>query len=171
MVVDPKVEKPTRKMIGHAIREEFDDLENEIRGIGNDTLLRAMELCILMAGYIVTEVAGRWPTDADVREIARHTAVSARGFVLSQDDAFAFLSRVALNGEPMPEVIPSAEVGIILPLQVASTLLLAFLPQGKHWWEYLDVIENALDAAEHADLSLLPALLLRSQRAKTAPKQ
>jgi hypothetical protein len=42
-----------------------------------------------------------------------------------------------------------------------------------HWldrWEYLDVIENALDTAEQADLSLLPALMLRSQRAQAAAK-
>ena len=26
MVVDPKVEAPTRKMLGHAIRNELDDL-------------------------------------------------------------------------------------------------------------------------------------------------
>ena len=44
------------------------------------------------------------------------------------------------------------------------------LPGGKHWWEYLDVIENALDAAEQADLSLLPALMLRSHRVKAAKK-
>jgi len=171
MVVDPKVEKPTRKMIGYVIRQEYDDLENEIRRIGNDTLLSAMELCIVVAGYIAIDSVSHWPIDAEVRGIAQHTAASARGFELSQDDVCAFLSRVALNGEPMPEVIPSAEVGILLPLQVASTLLLAFLPQGKHWWEYLDVIENALDAAEQADLSLLPALMLRSHRAKTAPNQ
>jgi hypothetical protein len=35
-------------------------------------------------------------------------------------------------------------------------LLLAFVPRDKHWWEYLDVVENALDAGEQADLSLLP---------------
>jgi hypothetical protein len=38
--------------------------------------------------------------------------------------------------------------------------LLAFPPRGKHWWKYLDVTENALDATEQADLSLLPALML-----------
>jgi hypothetical protein len=59
----------------------------------------------------------------------------------------------------------------MLPLQVTSTLLLAFLPRDKQWWEYLDVIENALDAAEQADLSSLPALMLRSQRVRTADKR
>jgi hypothetical protein len=68
----------------------------------------------------------------------------------------------------MVDVFPSAKDAVMLPLQVTGTLLLAFLPRGKHWWEYLDVIENALDAAEQADLSLLPALILRSQRNRAA---
>ena len=168
MLVDPKVEEPMRAMIGHVIRQEFDDLENEIRKIGNDIYLSAMMLCVRVAGYIAVDVAGRWPIDADVREIARYTAESARGFELNQDDVHEFLGRVVLGGERLPDVIPSAEAGVLLPLQVASTPLLAFRPEDKHWWEYLDVIENALDAAEQADLSLLPALVLRSQRINAA---
>jgi hypothetical protein len=170
MIVDPKVEDSTRTMIGNAIRHEFEELQNEIRRVGNDQFPRTMELCIFVAGYIVADVVGQWPTEADVREIARHTAVSARGFDLSRDDVFAFLSRVALGGEPMADVFPSLEVGVMLPLQVTSTLLLAFLPRDMQWWEYLDVIENALDAAEQADLSMLPALMLRSQRVRMASK-
>jgi hypothetical protein len=65
------------------------------------------------------------------------------------------MSRVALGAERMVDVFPSAKDAVMLPAQVTGTLLLAFLPRGKHWWEYLDVIENALDAAEQADLSLL----------------
>jgi hypothetical protein len=62
-------------------------------------------------------------------------------------------------------------VGLLLPLEITSTLLLAFLPRGLYWWEYLDVIENALDAAEESDLSLLPALMLRSQRVMAAKRE
>ena len=110
--------------------------------------MHATALCIPVAGYIAVDVAGRWPTEADVREIAQHTAASARGFDLRQDTVTAFLSRVALGGDRMADVFPSAEDAVMLPLQVTGTLLLAFLPRGKHWWEYLDVIENALDTAE-----------------------
>jgi hypothetical protein len=168
MFVNAKIEEPARTMIGHVIRQELDELESEARRIGSDMILNVMMLCVVVAGYIAIDAAGRWPTDADTREIARHTAASARGFDLSQDDVYAFLSRVALGSERLPEVIPSAQVGILLPLQVTATLLLAYLPRGKHWWEYLDVIESALDAAEQADLSLLPALQLRSKRTRAA---
>jgi hypothetical protein len=168
MFIDPKTEDQARRMLGHIIRQEFDELENQLREIGEETFLRALALYIPVAGYIAVDVAGRWPTDADVGEIARHTADSARGFDLSQDAVTAFLSRVALGADRMADVFPSANNAVMLPLQVTGTLLLAFLPRGKHWWEYLDVIENALDTAEQADLSLLPALMLRSHRVQAA---
>jgi hypothetical protein len=170
MFVDPKIEDQARTMLGHLIRQEFDELENEMRRSSEETFRRALALYIAVAGYIAVDVAERWPTDADVGEIARHTAASARGFDLSQDEVAAFLSRVALGAERMVDVFPSARDAVMLPLQVTGTLLLAFLPGGKHWWEYLDVIENALDAAERADLSLLPALMLRSQRVNADKK-
>jgi hypothetical protein len=171
MTVDPSVEKPARKLIGHVIRQEYDDLQNEMHAIGNDTFMRAMALCVSVAEYITVDVAGRWPTDADVREIAKHVAASARGFELEQDVVAAFLSRVALRAERMSDVFPSPEAGVMLPLQVSSTLLLGFLPEGKHWWEYLDVIENSMDAAEQTDLSLLPALLIRQEREQAAKRR
>lgn len=171
MFIDPKIEEPTRKMIGHVIREEFEDLEKEVLRVGNDTFKQALVLCVYAAGYIAVDCVGRWPTDADLRGIARHTTASAEGFELSEEDVFAFLSRVALGGEPIATVFPNLEVGVMLPLQVTGTLLLAFLPRGKDWWEYLDVIWNALNAAAQADMSVLPALMLFSRRDQAAKKQ
>jgi hypothetical protein len=88
---------------GRRNRQELDQLEGEVRETGDDTYLSCMVLCIVVAAYIAVDVAGRWPTDADVREIARHTA-SAQGSEFSQDDARAFISRVALGGERMADV-------------------------------------------------------------------
>jgi hypothetical protein len=43
-------------------------------------------------------------------------------------------------------------------------MLVSFGPAGLHWWEYLNKIEDALEAAVAADLDLLPALMLRARR-------
>jgi hypothetical protein len=48
-------------------------------------------------------------------------------------------------------------------------MLIAFrLGDDKGVWKYLDAVWSALEAAERADLSLLPALTLRSRRVKEA---
>jgi hypothetical protein len=43
-------------------------------------------------------------------------------------------------------------------------MLFTFRPREKKWWEYLDMIEAAYEAAEAIELSVLPALMLRSRR-------
>jgi hypothetical protein len=113
MFVDPEIEGPTRELMGQIIRQEWDELENELRTLGSEKLLRVLVLCVFAAGYIAIDAVGRWPTDADLR----------------------------------------------------------FQPRDKRWWEYLDVIEYALETAAQTDRSLLPALMLFSQRDKVAKKQ
>ena len=55
---------------------------------------------------------------------------------------------------------------------ITAQMLIAFrLGEGRNSWKYLDTIWNAVEIAEQADLSLLPALMLRSQRVKAAKKQ
>jgi hypothetical protein len=57
-------------------------------------------------------------------------------------------------------------------VHITAQMLIAFrLGDGHDLWRYLDTVWNAVEAAEQADLSLLPALILRSQRVKAATKQ
>jgi len=170
MHVRPSDEEPTRRLIGHVIRGELDELEQEIQQMGDDAYRESLALCVLAAGYIVVDVAERWPADADVREIARHASASSETVELGEDDAYTFLSRAALGGETLDQVFESVKDIAGVPLWTTSALLLGFRPRDKHWWEYLDTIWNALDAAEDTDLSILPALMLRSKRLRTAAK-
>jgi hypothetical protein len=163
MRVDPRIEKSARTMIGHVIRQEFDDLEAEIHAVGDEVYRGVLTLCVMAAGYIAIDVSERWPTEADLREIARHTANSAQGIELLEQAVYTYLSRAALGPERLDQVFSSAEDVAGLPLSITSTMLLAFLPTGKHWWEYLDVIWNALNTADTLDPSLLPALMLNAR--------
>ena len=43
-------------------------------------------------------------------------------------------------------------------------LLLAFFPEGKHWFEYLDLIWNAAEVADRIGADVLPALMLRVRK-------
>jgi hypothetical protein len=168
MRIDPEIEGSARTMMGHVIREELDDLETQIHAVGDIIYAQILVLCLVAAGYIAIDVCRmRWPSDADLREIARHTAASAEGFELRVDDVHALLSRVALGGERMDQVFTSAKDAAVLPLMVTSTLLLAFRPRDKHWWEYLDVIWNAVHSADQTDPSVLPALMLKMYRPET----
>jgi hypothetical protein len=166
MRVEPKIETPTREMLGHAIRGEMPELGEAIEAVDDQDYEQSVALCIIAAGYIAIDVSGRWPTDDDLSEIARHTAATTTRYELSQEDIYEYLSRAALGGELVNDVFAPPEVAFTLPLLITGRLLVAFGPRDKEWWEYLDTIWNAVNFAESADLTLLPALMLRFYRGR-----
>jgi hypothetical protein len=165
MRIDPKIEKPARTMLSHVMRGELDDLTTTIHAVGDDTYRNVIALSVAVATYIAIDVSGKlWPTDAAVREIARHTAANTKGYELNESEVYDFLFRTALGAERLDEVFDSAEDAAAIPLMATGAMLVSFCPRDKEWFEYLDVIEAGIEAAERIDLSVLPALMLRARR-------
>jgi hypothetical protein len=164
MNVDPKIEDPTRTMIGQAVRGELPELDRLIGTVGDQVYGMSAAYCVLAAAYLAIDVCGRWPTDSDIRGIARLAASSSSRYILNEQDVYDYIARMALIGEPMNHVVASSDVDVRLPVLVTAQLLVAFCPKGTTVWEYLDTIWNAFNAAEHADMSILPALLIRQKQ-------
>lgn len=172
MVIDPKIENPIRTMLGQAIRGELRELDQLIDKVGDETYGTGIEYCILAAAYIAINLTGRWPRDADVREIARHTASSSTDYELRQQDVYDYISRMALAGEPITDVFPGDDVDVKMPVLITAQMLLAFrAPRGMDLSEYLDTIWNAFNVAADSDMSILPALLIRQKRSQAAAKR
>jgi hypothetical protein len=164
MVIDRKIEQATRTMLGHAMRHELDDLATVMRTAGSETLLRSVPLCLFASAYIAIDSCERWPTDADLREIAKlASSQSATELDISEQEIYGYLSRVALGSEKLDDVF-SDEGLVTVPLYVTANLLLGFRPREKHWWEYLDQIWEAAETAERTSLTVLPALMLRARK-------
>ena len=116
MRIDPKIEQPTRTMLGHAIRDQLDLLADVIQAGGNKTFADSIPLCVLASAYIAINVAERWPTDADLREIAKNAAESGvTQLDISQQEIYEYLSRVALGSEPFDHVF-SPEQQTLVPV-------------------------------------------------------
>jgi hypothetical protein len=88
------------------------------------------------------------------------------GFELLEPDVYAFLARAALGFEPLLEVFPDKEKAASVPFQATAALLVAYRTDGKHWWEYMDVIERALEEAAPLSEAAFPAALLLSCRTR-----
>jgi hypothetical protein len=164
MRIEPKVEKPTRDMLGHAIRGEVDDLATLIHAVGGDIYRESIGMCLAVCAYISIDISGRWPTDADVHQIAHNTAENETRLNLPETDIRNYLSRAVLGFEPFDRALGAVEAAASLPVIVTGSMLFIFRPRGQDWWDYLDTIEAALEAAERTDLSVLPALTLRARR-------
>jgi hypothetical protein len=165
MLVEPRVEKPTRDMLDHAIKGELGDLAALVQAVGNDTYRSCVGLCLVAAGYIAIDVSGmRWPSDVVVQRIAHNAASAETRLDLSESDIYNYLSRGVLGFENLDEALGSVEAAASLPVLITASMLFTFRPQGQTWWEYLDTIWNAVNAAEGIDLPVFPALMLRVRR-------
>jgi len=165
--LSPNIEKPFRDALGHAIRNEIDDMREGLLRLADEQIASCLNLCAIAAGYVAIDVCGRqWPDEDNLRGIAEATTKSdnARAFGLKAADSYAYVKRVALRGEPLNEVLSPIEDAATLSFVITGHLLVAFGPADQHWWEYLNKIEEAYEAAQATDLDLLPALMLRSRR-------
>jgi hypothetical protein len=124
----------------------------------------AVGLCLTAAAYVAVDASGRWPTDADTREIARVVAEHQTRVPLSQADVYDYLSGTALGFKPLPETLGDDAAAAVLPVLITGSMLIIFKPKGKNkWWDYLDQIWSAYETAETVDVSVLPALQVRAQ--------
>jgi hypothetical protein len=169
MRIDPGIEKPTRDLLAHAIRGELKEMGNLIYAIGDQRYLECISLCIAIAGYIGTEASQRWPTEADLHEIARHASATTTRFDLDESAVFDFLSRVVFGADKLDQVFPDLADSTTLPVLATARILVSFRPQylrDKEWWDYLDVIEGASEQATALDPAVLPALMFRVRGAE-----
>jgi len=165
MQIDPKVEKPARDLLGHAIRSEWDEFAGVIEDIGEERFLECLSLYLRVAGYIAIDICGhKWPTVADLREIAQRMATVELDFDLTESDVYDYLARAALGFEPLIEVFPDRENLGSIPVFATATLLVSYRRHGTDWWDYLEQIEAALETAAPLPEDVVPALLLLSRR-------
>ena len=165
--VSPDIEKPFRKALGHAIRNEHEEMREVLLRLTDEQIASCLGLCAFVSGYVAIDVCGRqWPNEANLHVIAEATTKStfAREFGLKAQDSYAYVKRVALQAEPLDEVFPTPEDAGTLSFVITGHLLVAFGPAAEEWWEFLNRIEAAFEVAQAADLDLLPALMLRSRR-------
>ena len=128
-----------------------------------DALPRILGLCVLASSYIAIDVSERWPTDADLREIAKHAAQSATRLDVGEQEIYDYLSQVAFGTAKLDEVFTDKGV-VPIPVYATANLLSKFRPADKDWWEYLDQIWEAAEAADRIPLTVLPALMLRARK-------
>jgi hypothetical protein len=167
MPIDTRVEKPTRDLLEKVIGGEHREIARTLEDLGGHRFAECLSLCLRVTGYVVIDVCGhRWPTDSELRRIARRMSEADLGFALAETDAYDFLAHVALGFEPLADVFADEEqAGSVLLLTTAS-LLVIYRPDGMHWQEYLDMIEGALEEAAALSQAAFPAALLLARRTR-----
>lgn len=170
-LVDPAIERSARDMLGRANRGELEELATLVHSVGGEQYQRVLGMCLAAAAYIAVDVTGRWPTDDDVREIARFVEEQEVELPLDRADVYEYLSDAALGFHPLPEAVNGDMIDAMRPVLVTASMLSTFRPQDQGWETYLDQIWSAYETAQSVELSVLPALQVRTQMQKASSAQ
>jgi hypothetical protein len=161
MAIDPQVERPTRHILGHAMRGELDKIADILASLTEQQFLRCLGLCISIAGYIAIDVSGRRSTESDIGQIASALAERESAYPLTAAQIQDFLSGVVFGGQDAGAAVSDGEAAVMLPIHVTASLLANYRRIEGTVWDYLDTIETAFETAETVNVrALAPALLL-----------
>jgi hypothetical protein len=149
--------------LGHAIRGERAELAAAIRAGGSERSRQVLGLFLVTAAYVAVDVSGRSPTDSDLRKITRAVAQHENSTPLTEVDVREYLSGAGLDFRPPAGALGDDTEAAVGPALITGGMLFIFRPRLGKWWDYLDQIERAYEAAETTDLSVLPALQVRAR--------
>jgi hypothetical protein len=166
MQINPEVEQPTRTLLGYAISGHLDKIVSFAQVIGEQRVLDCLNLLVQVAGYVAIDACSwQWPTEADLREIAQHTAALENlDYELSATDVYDFLARNALGFELLVAAFPDPRKAATVPILATAALLVVYGAKAGQWTDYLDVIERSLAEALPLHEETVPALLLLARR-------
>lgn len=149
MRIDPSFEEPARELFGFAIRAELEQFAEKLRSLDEERLTGALRLAVLVAGRLVLDVTeGEQPSDADLRKMAETAAEVETRYSLDEEKVHTFLARGVFGDAALEEVFSPVDVATV-PFLVTGNLLGSYtsIDEGQEWWEYLDQIEAAIEAA------------------------
>ena len=68
--ISTDVEKPFRDAVGHALRNEFEEMREGLLHLTDDQIASCLNMCAFVAGYVAIDVCGRqWPDKDNLRGI------------------------------------------------------------------------------------------------------
>ena len=144
MKIDERVESVVRDLLEAAIKRDPTELETALTTFHDDGAIQeGVSLALAIAAYIVAEIHGGKPNDAQVRAIAEKVATMEKWAGPTADEVHALLSRL-LNSEALTDAMPTETV-IVLTFVVTASLLASLHLEGENWWNYLDRIEAVIE--------------------------
>jgi hypothetical protein len=116
-------------MLGHAIRGELAELAAAIRAGGSERRRQVLGLLLVTAPYIAVDVSGRWPTDADLRKIARAVAEHENSTPLTEVEVHEYVSGAALGFRPPAGALGDDTAAAVGPALITGGMLFIFRPR------------------------------------------
>ena len=149
MHIDSNVEPAVRKVYAGAVAEEPERFESALADTaeqGEDFARACLVLAVTIDSVALFAIHdGQRPDDEQLRYLARAFCEAHRWAEIDEENASTFLTALA-DRRPLADVLPTGDVAEIAYV-LGAWLLVAFLPEGKDWTDFLDEILDALESS------------------------
>ncbi|WP_433310753.1 hypothetical protein ACQP0U_23370 [Micromonospora sp. CA-269861] len=148
MKINEQVEALVRAVLDAAVHRDSDRFDSAFNALGASqaTLTKAVELTLAVNAAVLFEVHDGLPSTHEINELSRNIGHQERWAEVSAADVHAVLSAVTTGNPPR---LASTAGGLSAVFVVAANLLAtASQPdEGEWWFNYLDKVEAAIEAA------------------------
>lgn len=145
--IDERVEQLVRDALHWAVKRQPAEFDEALKAFSDESARRsALELLVAISAFVSTDICGGKPSPEQIQELAVEVAEAEAWSSATSPEVEAFLG-AALTGRPLSGVLPAGSP-VILAFVVAASLLSARpKPAGEWWFNYLDKVEAAIEAA------------------------
>jgi hypothetical protein len=144
--IDDRVEGLVRTTLHAVVIRDITRLQQAIGAFSdNDTTLAGYRLAATVMLVVLHDQHGRPPTADEIARTASGIAERNGWAEITADDVVALVSAIS-QGQPVNQVLP-IERAVLYVYVLAGDLLATLHRSDEQWWDYLDRVEAAVEAA------------------------
>lgn len=147
MRIDARIEEAVREAYRAVIAKDGDRMVRGLRGLSEDDFRTAVAYGAFVCGYVVNELFPEGLNEAELNRLAAMIIETESSWISlgSAEDIAKFLAATAKGDTTFAGVAKEDVIGHIFVC--GGDLLASYRSRGQAWWDYLEEIENALEAA------------------------
>ncbi|MBM0233146.1 hypothetical protein JNW91_15515 [Micromonospora sp. STR1_7] len=147
LIIDERVEQLVRDTLHWAVKRQPAEFDEALKTFSDvPTQRSAMELLVAISAFVAVDMCGGKPSPVQIRELATEVAEAEDWSSATPQEVEAFLSTI-LTGRSLSGVLPAGSAVVLAFVVAASLLSSRPKSEGEWWFNYLDKVEAAIEAA------------------------
>lgn len=142
--LEQRIEEQVREAFSGVVGSDGDRMVGAIQSLDEEDARKAVGLALYVCGHIVNDIYPDGATEAELQELAQAIVTEESDWVDVGDAATIakFLGEVAKGQDPSISQSELAGTAFVC----GGHLLASFSNEDQKWWEYLNEIEDTIEA-------------------------
>ncbi|MEU8154925.1 hypothetical protein AB0B94_14755 [Micromonospora sp. NPDC048986] len=147
MKIDDRTEQRVRDTLHWVVKRDLNKFDAALKSFPDEAAQKAaLALVVAVSGFVLIDLHGARPTPQQVDVLAEEIGRMETWASVSAEETASFINAV-VAGRSLTEHSTPEDV-VVLAFVIAGSLLAARpMPEGQWWFNYLDKVEAAIEAA------------------------